>query len=90
MASYIEFTKVQKVRVPIKEEMCVNEFIDFMNGDSNIYDYEKELFDFDNEEVVEEEHSYMNNDCKLVCNDKVDFEYKSPYQGLVLMKLQKQ
>lgn len=85
--SYIEFVKIQKIRIPLNKEITTQKFINFVNGDENIYDYDGDIFDFDNEEVVEEEHSYMNNDCKLVLNGKIRYEFKTPYQGFNLLKL---
>ena len=87
MENYIEFIKIQKIKVPLKQQISVDRFIDFMNGDENIYDYDKQIFDFDNEEVIEEEHSYMNNDCKLVCDGKVQYAFNSPFVGYTLLKL---
>ena len=81
--SYIEFVKIQKVRVPLKKAIGKQRFINFVNNDENIYDYE-DIFDFDNEEVVDEEHSYANNDCKLVVDDKILYEFVSPYRYSLL------
>lgn len=85
--SYIEFVKIQKIRVPLNKKIETQKFIDCMNCRDNIYDYDEEYLDFDNEEVIEEEHSYMNNDCKLVINGKVVYQFKSPFQGYNLMKI---
>ena len=84
---FIEFIRIQKVRVPLNKEIDNKQFINFMNGTQNIYDYDGEIFDFDNEEIVEEEHSYMNNECKLVIDGTTKYEFKSPYQGYNLLKI---
>jgi hypothetical protein len=84
--SYIEFTRVQQVRVPIKKNIKVYQFKDYMNGDENMYD-DDDIFDFDNEEIVEEEHSFANHDCKLVVDDKMVYEFKSPYVLGTLFKI---
>lgn len=82
--SYVEFIRTQKVRVPLKTALGKQEFINFVNADENMFDYDGQIFDFDNEEVVDEDYSYANNDCKLVIEGNVKYEFKSPYKYSVL------
>lgn len=84
--SYIEFTRVQQVRVPLKKKINTQEFIYYMNGEDNMFD-DEDIFDFDNEEIVEEEYSFTNHDCKLVIDDKMVYEFKSPWVIGTLFKI---
>ena len=85
MKSYIEFTRVQQVKVPLTKEIDFQSFIDYMNGDSNMFD--DDSFDFDNEEVVEEDYSFANHRCKYVYEDDVRVFYASPYVLGTLFKI---
>lgn len=82
--SYVEFVKTQKVRVPLKTALNKQKFINFVNCDENMFDYDGEIFDFDNEEVVDEDYSYANNACKLVIEGNVKYEFQSPYKYSIL------
>lgn len=84
--SYIEFTRVQQVRVPLKKKINTQQFIYYMNGEDNMFD-DEDIFDFDNEEIVEEEYSFANHDCKLVVDDKMVYEFKSPWVIGTLFKI---
>lgn len=84
--SYIEFTRVQQVRVPLKKKINYQQFIYYMNGEDNMFD-DEDIFDFDNEEIVEEEYSFANHDCKLVVDDKMVYEFKSPWVIGTLFKI---
>lgn len=86
MNNYIEFTRVQQVRVPLKKIIKVYQFKDYMNGDDNMFD-DDDIFDYDNEEIVAEEYSFANHNCKLVVDDRVVFEFKSPYVIGTLFKI---
>jgi len=84
--SYIEFTRVQQVRVPLKKDIEEFQFKRYVNGDDNMFD-DEDIFDFDNEEIVEEEYSFANHDCKLVIDDKMVYGFKSPWVIGTLFKL---
>ena len=72
MKNYVEFQRVQTVRVPIEPGV---DWIDARNviKDGEMFDHD--LFDFDKEEVIEEDYSHSDEKYRVVFDGQIKADF---------------